>query len=55
MRFFFGSLLTFLQIETAAAFARLPELLLAAMRAPKVGVMIARGDLAVEVLTDILC
>ncbi|MBN9691994.1 MAG: pyruvate kinase [Verrucomicrobia bacterium] len=37
-----------LKIETRAAFERLPELLLAAMRSPKVGVMIARGDLAVE-------
>ncbi len=38
-----------LKIETAAAFARLPEILLHAMRSPRVGVMIARGDLAVEV------
>jgi len=37
-----------LKIETTAAFARLPELLLHAMRSPFVGVMIARGDLAVE-------
>jgi len=37
-----------LKIETAAAFARLPEILLHAMRSPLVGVMIARGDLAVE-------
>jgi pyruvate kinase len=37
-----------LKIETAEAFARLPELLLAALRAPTAGVMIARGDLAVE-------
>ena len=36
-----------LKIETTAAFARLPELLLHAMRSPLVGVMIARGDLAV--------
>jgi len=38
-----------LKIETAAAFASLPELLLAAMHGPQVGVMIARGDLAAEV------
>jgi pyruvate kinase len=38
-----------LKIETAAAFAQLPALLLAAMRRPRYGVMVARGDLAVEV------
>jgi pyruvate kinase len=37
-----------LKIETRTAFERLPELLLAAMRSPAAGVMIARGDLAVE-------
>jgi pyruvate kinase len=37
-----------LKIETPRAFERLPELLLAALRSPSVGVMIARGDLAVE-------
>ncbi len=37
-----------LKIETVAAFGRLPEILLHAMRSPLVGVMIARGDLAVE-------
>ena len=37
-----------LKIETEAAFSRLPEILLHAMRSPRVGVMIARGDLAVE-------
>jgi pyruvate kinase len=37
-----------LKIETTAAFASLPEILLHAMRSPFVGVMIARGDLAVE-------
>ena len=37
-----------LKIETVAGFERLPEVLLAAMRAERVGVMIARGDLAVE-------
>jgi pyruvate kinase len=38
-----------LKIENAAAFEHLPELLLTAMRSRKIGVMIARGDLAVEV------
>lgn len=38
-----------LKIENAAAFENLPELLLAAMRHEVIGVMIARGDLAVEV------
>ncbi|MBL0927898.1 MAG: pyruvate kinase [Phycisphaerales bacterium] len=38
-----------LKIETRAAFERLPELLLGAMAGPSIGVMIARGDLAVEV------
>jgi pyruvate kinase len=37
-----------LKVETRAAFERLPELLFAAMTSPRVGVMIARGDLAVE-------
>jgi pyruvate kinase len=37
-----------LKIETRRSFERLPQLLLAAMRSPAVGVMIARGDLAVE-------
>ncbi len=38
-----------LKIETRAAFDNLPSLLLTAMAAPSLGVMIARGDLAVEV------
>ncbi|MDP2292905.1 MAG: pyruvate kinase [Actinomycetota bacterium] len=38
-----------LKIENVAAFEHLPELLLMAMRSRRVGVMIARGDLAVEV------
>ncbi|MGZ6777654.1 MAG: pyruvate kinase [Mycobacterium sp.] len=38
-----------LKIETRRAFERLPQLLMTAMRRPRVGVMIARGDLAVEV------
>lgn len=38
-----------LKIETRRAFERLPDLLATAMRRPRIGVMIARGDLAVEV------
>jgi pyruvate kinase len=38
-----------LKIETRRAFERLPQLLLTALRRPRTGVMIARGDLAVEV------
>jgi pyruvate kinase len=37
-----------LKIETRRGFEHLPELLLASMQSPAVGVMIARGDLAVE-------
>ena len=37
-----------LKIETPQAFEHLPQLLLTAMRHRRVGVMIARGDLAVE-------
>jgi pyruvate kinase len=37
-----------LKVETRRAFERLPELLLAVLPAPTAGVMIARGDLAVE-------
>jgi pyruvate kinase len=37
-----------LKIETRRGFENLPAMLLAAMRAPCCGVMIARGDLAVE-------
>ncbi|MCU0813884.1 MAG: pyruvate kinase [Burkholderiaceae bacterium] len=37
-----------LKIETRRGFEHLPELLLAAMAQPAAGVMIARGDLAVE-------
>ena len=37
-----------LKIETRRAVEQLPQLLLAAMRSPVAGVMIARGDLAVE-------
>ncbi|RZU53238.1 pyruvate kinase [Krasilnikovia cinnamomea] len=38
-----------LKIETGPGFRELPSMLLAAMRRARVGVMIARGDLAVEV------
>ncbi|MFO1319795.1 MAG: pyruvate kinase [Burkholderiales bacterium] len=37
-----------LKIETRTAFERLPDILLAGLASPAVGVMIARGDLAVE-------
>lgn len=37
-----------LKIETQRAFENLPEILLAGMKSPAVGVMIARGDLAIE-------
>jgi pyruvate kinase len=37
-----------LKIETRRGFEQLPQLLLAVMRAPSAGVMIARGDLAIE-------
>jgi pyruvate kinase len=37
-----------LKIETLSAFRLFPRLLLAAMRSPKIGVMIARGDMAIE-------
>jgi pyruvate kinase len=38
-----------LKIETQQGFQRLPEILLTALRRPGVGVMVARGDLGVEV------
>jgi pyruvate kinase len=38
-----------LKIENAVAFRNLPRILLASLRTPPVGVMVARGDLAVEV------
>lgn len=37
-----------LKIENRQAFEQLPRLLLTGMRSPKLGIMIARGDLAVE-------
>lgn len=43
-----GALGLLLKIETRRGFERLPEMLFAAMAAPAAGVMIARGDLAVE-------
>jgi pyruvate kinase len=43
-----GHLGIVLKIETLRAFERLPQLLLAALHARAAGVMIARGDLAVE-------
>ncbi|MBU2903557.1 hypothetical protein KO529_02065 [Arenibacter algicola] len=38
-----------LKIENRAAFENLPAILFSAMKRPKIGVMIARGDLAVEI------
>lgn len=43
---------TVLKIETQAAFENLPQLLLAGLQAPPLGVMVARGDLAVEMGFD---
>ena len=43
-----GHLGIVLKIETRQSFERLPDLILAAMRQHPVGIMIARGDLAVE-------
>lgn len=40
------------KVETGRAFEELPSILLGALRQPPVGVMIARGDLAVEVGYD---
>ena len=45
---FSESIVIMLKIETRTAFEHLPAILLQAMRGGKVGVMIARGDLAVE-------
>ena len=44
-----GHLGIVLKIENAVAFRNLPRILLASLRSPPVGVMVARGDLAVEV------
>ena len=38
-----------LKIENRAAFEHLPEILLAGLQSPPLGVMVARGDLAVEI------
>lgn len=43
-----GHLGIVLKIENRAAFMNLPRILLASLRSPPVGVMVARGDLAVE-------
>ena len=42
-------LVTILKIETQRAFRNLPQLLLTAMQQPPVAIMVARGDLGVEV------
>jgi pyruvate kinase len=44
-----GHLGIMLKIENAAAFRNLPRILLTSLRSPPVGIMVARGDLAVEV------
>lgn len=44
-----------LKIETRRGFSRLPSMLLEAMKFPACGVMIARGDLAVEVGFERMC
>ncbi|MEM7548735.1 MAG: pyruvate kinase [Bacteroidota bacterium] len=41
-----------IKIETREAFNNLSDIILSAMQAPKIGIMIARGDLAVEVGWD---
>jgi pyruvate kinase len=38
-----------MKIETTAAFSKLPDILFEAMKHKKIGIMIARGDLAVEI------
>ena len=43
-----GNLGIVMKIETRAAFDNFPELLFSLMHTPTIGVMIARGDLAVE-------
>jgi pyruvate kinase len=44
-----GHLGIVLKVENATAFRNLPRILLTGLRSPPVGVMVARGDLAVEV------
>jgi pyruvate kinase len=41
-----------LKIETTPAFQALPRLLLTAMRSPRIGIMAARGDMAIEMGFD---
>ena len=41
-----------LKIENSQAFANLPQILLAGLRTPHLGVMVARGDLAAEIGFD---
>lgn len=43
-----GSPAIVLKVETRRGFENLPDMLLTAMRSPRCGVMIARGDLAIE-------
>jgi pyruvate kinase len=42
------NLVVVLKVETRSAFEKLPQMLLSLMQSPKVAIMIARGDLAVE-------
>lgn len=44
-----GDLATVLKIETRQGFENLPRILLAGLRRPPCGIMVARGDLAVEI------
>jgi pyruvate kinase len=44
-----GDIGILLKIETRMAFEQLPRMLLAGLRSPPVGVMVARGDLGVEI------
>ena len=47
-----GDIGILLKIESRTAFEQLPHLLLAGLQSPPVGVMVARGDLAVEIGFD---
>jgi pyruvate kinase len=47
-----GRLGVVLKIETTPAFEALPRLLLTAMRSPRIGIMAARGDMAIEMGFD---
>jgi pyruvate kinase len=44
-----GDIGILLKIETRAAFEQLPRMLLAGLRSPPLGIMVARGDLGVEI------